>query len=121
MLDKTVEQKEYEFQTMKFKLKRRSLAIRKDTFLMLNEFLKYVKQYSDVADEESINFSLVIYLSDEQKLKELFGRTLDGPVDKISYDAESDEDYSALLTFASKIFTDFFSDTLMSQNKTSGK
>lgn len=118
MEDKTINQKEYSFQEKVFKLKKRSLKVRKDTYLLLNEFMQYIKEFGDT-NEETLSIALMTYLSDEDKLKDLFSKCLDGEVEKINYDAEEDEKYMELLTFASSVFTDFFSSTLLLPNKTS--
>ena len=117
MENKETNQKTYIFQDMSFTLKKRVLAVRKETYLLLHNFMQYVSDFGDKT-EENISIALMTYLSDEEKLKELFGKILDGEVDKISYDAEDDEKYIELLTFASKVFTDFFSYTLMLPKQT---
>lgn len=111
-------QKEYTFQEIPFKLKRRSLKARKESYLLLAEFYKYAKLFGDDLNSETLGIAIISYLSDEDKLKELFSKALDGDVDKIDYDCEDDEKYIQLSTFASSVFTDFFSFTSMLQTKT---
>lgn len=135
MIDKNVNRKKYTFQGLEFEMKIRSLDIRKQTLLFLNDFLTYSKQFGEGNDQLLI--AAMTYFSDETKLKELFNMTLESPndvytedpntkirtytykeVDKISYDADEDEKFLELLNFAVKLFMDFFSLTLPQQTKT---
>lgn len=114
MENKEVNRKSYKFQNLDFVMKKRSLEVRKNTYLLLNDFLKYTKEnFENTTEQYSI--AAMTYLSDEEKLKELFTLTLDGEVDKIDYNAEEDEKYMELIKFAVTLFMDFFSVTLPKQ------
>lgn len=118
--DKNINRKKYNFQGLNLEMKQRTLAVRKDTQLFLYNFLQYAKSFES-DDNTSMYIAASTYFSDEEKLKELFSKTLNGDIDKISYDVDDDTKYLELITFAVNLFTDFFSPTLVSQKATSKK
>jgi len=111
-IDKTVNQKEYDFQGLKLKLLERNMEVRKNALLFLDELMEYSKVF---ANEQLAQFA---FFSDENKCKEFFKLTIEGELDKINYDVNNDDNFLMLQGFISQVIKDFFSFIFRKPKKT---
>ena len=123
--------KVYTFQNKEFTMKKINLKIRNEMNFLVRDFKIFNNKFNediiekiDALEEEGkektkkyqklqtelsnqTGLAIISFFTDEDKLKELFEKILDGNIE-INYDVEEDQDYIAIIQFASTIFTDFF-------------
>lgn len=118
--------KEYKLQGLTVTLKNRSLKTRKDTIDLFRDVQKHINEYAfdsknalDNANESEKEFcksnydadlqiGLYTFFSDENNLKELFSKVLDGDIANINYAVNTDKDIDELIQFGVEVFNDFF-------------
>lgn len=123
-----METKKYVLQGKEFTSKKLNLKLRNDTFKLIKKFTDYSQDYikesaiklSEIEPDSleykyyqtqqnnDISLATISFLTDEDNLKELFTKVLDGDVESINYEAETDEAYWELITFGAEILNDFF-------------
>lgn len=123
-----METKTYTFQEKTFTSKKINLKLRNQTIKLIKKFTDFSQEYikqttiklTDLkeGDEEyiyyqnqlvsDISLAVIAFLSDEDVLKEMFKFVLDGDIDSINYEADTDEKFWQLISFGSEVFNDFF-------------
>lgn len=127
--------KEYTLQEKSFTLKKRSLKVRRDTIDMFRNVQKHINEYTfdskkfyDEAQENEkemykanydadLQIGLYTFFADENNLKSLFEKTLDGDISSINYQVETDEAIDELIKFGVDVFNDFFMNSSKEQTQ----
>lgn len=104
----------YKYKDLTFKPIKKDLKFHKNNLLFIKDLTDKIskkiksedgKKEIDVVDETKY----WDYIHDEENIKTLLSRLLDGETDKIKYDVETDEDYTALIGLLTTVLKDFFS------------
>lgn len=130
-----MENKEYTLQGLTFTLKKRSLKTRKDTIDLFRDVQKHINDYTFDSKKEldnaietdkeifqsnydaDLQIALYTFFTDETNLKTLFDKCLNGEIDKINYEVDTDEEIDDLILFGVNVFNDFFISLKREQTK----
>lgn len=130
-----MENKEYTLQGLTFTLKKRSLKTRKDTIDLFRDVQKHINDYTFDSKKEldnaietdkeifqsnydaDLQIALYTFFTDGTNLKTLFDKCLNGEIDKIDYEVDTDEEIDDLILFGVNVFNDFFISLKREQTK----
>ena len=112
-----MEQKVYKYKEYEFKEKKKNLEFRKNSLKLTKQlFAELFDKKTNKMDEDLF----VLYLHEENNLKEIFTTFLDGDINVINIDLNndcSDDEYYSLIQLASEVLTNFFSSIAKDRKK----
>lgn len=98
-----MENKEYKYKDLTFKPVKRTLKFHSTNYHFIKDLQSKILTDDKLDDEK-----YWLYIHDEENIKTIITKFLDGETDKININVETDDDYRALIDLVVTVLNDFF-------------